>query len=231
MGLILVDLDGTLLPLEAWDPVFYELAATVASRAGVKPEEFWGMVRVFHYQLIRRLSPRAFDWQYVVEAVAANFGVYDVPKVEDVLLKYVEGFTLVDGALDLLKGINELGYRAAIATNGLYRYQYIVIKKLGLDKYISEIRTSDMYNCPKTCREFFAGAAAIVGDNPVFDIYFPRKYGLRTVFVGDWDYAVRKYENRIGISLDGVSPDYTAGDLRAALRAIEKIAELGRVGS
>ncbi|MBP1450126.1 MAG: HAD family hydrolase, partial [Thermoproteus sp.] len=70
MGLILVDLDGTLLPLEAWDPAFYELAATVASRAGVRPEEFWGMVKAFRYLLIWRLSPRAFDWQYVIEAVA-----------------------------------------------------------------------------------------------------------------------------------------------------------------
>jgi putative hydrolase of the HAD superfamily len=224
--LVLVDLDGTLIPLESWDPVFYEVAASVASRIGIEPGDFWGLVKAFHYQLMRRLSPRAFDWQYLIESVAASFGIYEVPRIEDVLNKYVAGFSLYDGALDLLKGIRDMGLEAAIATNGLYQYQYIVIKALGLEKYIKEIRTSDRYGCIKSCKEFFDGGVAMIGDNPVFDVYFPQRYGLKTIFVGSWADKAQKYGELLGVDLSSTRPDYAVRDLREALRALKETLDL-----
>ncbi|MGC8583547.1 MAG: HAD family hydrolase [Thermoproteus sp.] len=224
MGLVLVDLDGTLIPLEAWDPVFYEISATVAGRIGIQPGEFWSMVKALHYQLMRRLSFKAFDWQYLIESVASSFGVYEVPKIEDVLAKYVSGFPVIDGAYELLRGINDLGLKVAIATNGLRRYQSIVVEALGFSRYIVGLRTSDDYGCVKNCKEYFDGASLMIGDNPVFDVHFPKKFGLKTIFVGDWDKAVLKYGELLGVDLSYVRPDRAAANLAEALDAVREMA-------
>ncbi|MFP3211871.1 MAG: HAD family hydrolase [Thermoproteus sp.] len=223
MGLVLVDLDGTLIPLEAWDPVFYEISATMAGRIGIQPGEFWSLVKALHYQLMRRFSPRAFDWQYLIESVASSFGIYEAPRIEDVLAKYVAGFPVIDGAYEFLRGINDLGLRAAIATNGLRRYQSIVVEALGFSRYIVGLRTSDDYGCVKNCREYFEGASLMIGDNPVFDVYFPKKFGLRTVFVGDWHKAARRYGELLGVDLSDVRPDRAASSLAEALGAVKEL--------
>lgn len=43
--LILVDLDGTLLPLEAWDPIFQEISGLIGSRLVLIGELFIGRLR------------------------------------------------------------------------------------------------------------------------------------------------------------------------------------------
>lgn len=223
MSIALVDLDGTLIPLEAWDPVFYEISSIVASRIGIEPSEFWSLVKALHYNLMRRFSVKAFDWQYLIESVASSFGVYEVPKIEDVLAKYVGGFPVNDGAYELLSGLRELGLVPIIATNGLRRYQSIVVEALGFSKYIQGIRTSDDFGCVKNCKEFFDGAYVMIGDNPVFDVYFPQKFGIRTVFVGDWPKAVLKYGELLGINLSNIKPDRVSENLTSALRAVSEL--------
>lgn len=223
MYLALVDLDGTLIPLEAWDPVFYEISSMVASRIGIEPNEFWSLVKALHYQLMRRFSVKAFDWQYLIESVASSFGIYEVPKVEDILVKYVGGFPVNEGAYDLLAGLKRLGLTPVIATNGLRRYQSIVIEALGFSKYIQGIRASDDFGCVKNCREFFDGAYVMIGDNPVFDVYFPQKFGVRTIFVGDWPRAIRKYGELLGVDLSNVKPDRISDNLISALRAASEL--------
>ncbi len=223
MSLALVDLDGTLIPLEAWDPVFYEISSTIAGRIGIEPREFWSLVKALHYQLMRRFSVKAFDWQYLIESVASGFGIYEVPRIEDVLSKYVGGFPVNEGAYELLSGLRRLGLIPVIATNGLRRYQSIVVQALGFSKYIQGIRTSDDFGCVKNCREFFEGAFVMIGDNPVFDVYFPQKFGVRTVFVGDWPKAASKYGELLGVNLSNVKPDRVGDNLTSALRAVSEL--------
>ncbi|MEL9991106.1 MAG: HAD family hydrolase [Thermoproteus sp.] len=225
MSIALVDLDGTLIPLEAWDPVFYEISASIARRAGIQPGEFWSLVKALHYQLMRRFSPKAFDWQYLIESVASSFGIYETPKIEDVLSRYVGGFPVNDGAYELLEGLRGLGLLPVIATNGLRRYQSIVVEALGFSKYIGGLRASDDYGCVKNCREFFNGAYLMIGDNPVFDVYFPQRFGLKTIFVGDWARASLKYSELLGVDLSQVKPDYIAENLKSALNAARLLTE------
>jgi len=74
MATILVDLDGTLIPLDAWNPVFAEICAHIARRVGAEPEEIWRRVRQRNLALSRALDLRAFDWQKIFAEVAAELG-------------------------------------------------------------------------------------------------------------------------------------------------------------
>ncbi|CCC82131.1 HAD family hydrolase [Thermoproteus tenax] len=222
MTIALVDLDGTLIPLEAWDPVFYELSSIIASRAGVEPQDVWGLVKALHYQLMRRFDPKAFDWQYLFESVGSSLGIFDIPNIEDILLKYVDNFPVNEGAFELLRDLRSLGLSPVIATNGLYRYQHIVVERLGFSKYVDGVRTSDAYGCTKSCSRFFEGASLVIGDNPIFDVYFPKKFGVATIFIGEWNRAVRKYSELLGIDAGIVRPDYIAADLIEARAVVAR---------
>ncbi|WP_243678910.1 HAD hydrolase-like protein [Vulcanisaeta distributa] len=156
--LILIDLDGTLLPLEAWDPVFQEISTSIASKVNTDWRVVYRAAKELNKELLREFTIRAFDWDYIFTEVAHRFGVPMSIDVNSILMKYVRGFKPFDGALELLRVIKELGHEIIIATNGLYKYQSVVINELGFSKFIDGIRTPDIVGCPKNCREFFDGA-------------------------------------------------------------------------
>lgn len=222
--LILIDLDGTLLPLDAWEPVFHRVSDLIAAKAGLSGEQIYREAKALNRELMRRFDVRAFDWDYVFGEVAKNHGVSIEPwLIEDVLLDFVRDFRLFDGALDVLEYLRGLGHDIAIATNGFSKYQLIVVKELGIYKFISEIRTPDKVGCPKNCREFFEGAHMMIGDNPLFDIYYPSIYGLKTVFVGDWDRRVKYVIDVWGIDLSNVRPDYMVHNMHELLDLLGSI--------
>nr|WP_287068968.1 HAD family hydrolase [Pyrobaculum sp.] len=223
MATILIDLDGTLLPLKAWNPVFAEISAAIAERAGAPPEEVWRRVREMNLALMRRLDWRAFDWQFLFAAAAAELGVREVPDVVEVLRKHLPSFRLHDGALEALAELRAMGCRVEIATNGHAQYQLPVIRQLGLDRVVDGVRTSDAYRCPKTCPEFFHGAQVMVGDNPVFDVYFPKRYGLRAVFLGDWGREAPEYSRRLQIPAYLTPPDEVVGALGEVPEAVKRV--------
>lgn len=223
MATILVDLDGTLLPLSAWNPVFAEACAVIAEKAGVSPEEVWRRARQRNLALMRRLDWRAFDWQAILDSVAEELGAGRAPDIVTLLRKHLPGFQLSDGAVEALEGLKALGHRVEIATNGHAAYQLPVIRRLGLDRLVDGVRTSDVYKCPKTCPEFFNGAHVMVGDNPVFDVYFPKRFGLLAVFYGNWEREALEYSQRLLIPAYNVRPDAAVETLRELPRTVEAV--------
>lgn len=223
MATVLVDLDGTLLPLSAWDPIFAEACAAIAEKAGVSPEEVWRRARQRNLALMRRLDWRAFDWQALLDSVAEELGAGRAPDIVALLYKHLPRFRLADGAVEALEGLKALGHRVEIATNGHAAYQLPVIRHLGLDKLVDGVRTSDVYMCPKTCPEFFSGAHVMIGDNPVFDVYFPKRFGLLAVFFGDWDKEAPERFKMFQIPANAVRPDAVVATLRELPRAVEAV--------
>ncbi|MFN3804958.1 MAG: HAD family hydrolase [Pyrobaculum sp.] len=197
MATVLIDLDGTLIPHAHWEPVFMEASREVARRAGVSPADVREAVRQKSMELIRALDHRGFDWQQLFRQVAASLGAGDPPDLVEILERYLHTFTTFDGAREALRELREAGYKIEIATNGHAYYQLPVIKALGLDKLVDGVRTSDMYQCPKTCPQYFRGGHLVVGDNPIFDVYFPKRFGLRTVFYGRWEEARRRWATEV----------------------------------
>lgn len=212
--LILVDLDGTLIPLKEWEPVFRDVSGYIASRAGVSVEYVYARARALNRELMLRFDARAFDWDYIFSRIAYELGVDYGVSVIDALKIRVRDFRPFEGALDLLRAIREHGHRVGIATNGYFSYQSIVLEELGFMDYIDELRTPDKVGCVKNCREFFEGARVMIGDNPLFDVYYPSIYGLFTIFVGDWELGVRRVRDMWGIEL-GVKPHLIVNNLNS----------------
>ncbi len=221
--LILIDLDGTLLPLETWEPVFRDISMQIASRANVDWEVVYKAAKDLNRELLRRLTIRAFDWDYIFTEVAHRFGVPMSIDVNETLVKYVRGFKPFSGAMELLRMIRDLGHRVFIATNGLYKYQSVVIEELGFSKFIDGVRTPDIVGCPKNCREFFDGAQVMIGDNPLFDVYFPTQFGLTTIFVGNWEVRLKYVMNVWGIDLSNVKPTYSFRSINELLGELRSI--------
>ncbi|MEM1598483.1 MAG: HAD family hydrolase [Pyrobaculum sp.] len=223
MATILVDLDGTLLPLSAWDPVFREACAQIAKAAGVAAEEVWRKVRRLNLEMAKALDWRAFDWQHLFELAAGELGAPRAPDILAALRRHIHTFRPVDGALETLARLREMGHRVEIATNGHASYQLPVIRQLGLDAVVDGVRTSDLYKCPKSCPEYFRGADVMVGDNPVFDVYFPKKYGLKAVFYGDWETSSKTYAERFGIDLSRTAADAEIKTIRELPAVVELV--------
>jgi putative hydrolase of the HAD superfamily len=195
----------------------------VGREAGLDPLEIWKFVKAKSLELIRALNYRGFDWQYVFQLVASELGVREVPDVLKTLEVHLSTFSTNEGAYEMLEKIKKRGHRIEIATNGLSTYQLPVIKALGLDRYIDGVRTSDMYKCPKSCPQFFQEADLIIGDNPVFDTYFPKKFGLFSIFFGDWEREVARQRQRLGIDASETRPDASILSLIEAPAAVEKV--------
>jgi Predicted hydrolase (HAD superfamily) len=220
MATILVDLDGTLIPLDAWSPVFADVCTYIAKRAGTTPEEVWKRARQRNLELLRALDLRAFDWQKIFTEVATELGAGEAPDVLKALYSHLPSFRLNDGAAEVLAELKALGHRVEIATNGLAYYQMPVIRHLGLDRLVDGVRTSDRYRCPKTCPQYFQNADVMIGDNPIFDVYFPQKFGLYTIFYGDWERESMTHSKRMQIDLSKVKPDAVVKTLREIPRAL-----------
>ncbi len=221
--MILVDLDGTLLPLEAWEPIFQEISELIGGKVGVDWRIVYRAAKDLSRELLRKLNVRAFDWDYIFTEVAHRFGVSISIDVNEVLIKYVHGFKPFDGALEMLNVLKGLGCKVIIATNGMYKYQQVVIKELNFVKFIDGIRTPDIIGCPKNCREFFDGAQVMIGDNPLFDVYYPAQFGLTTVFIGDWERRLMYIMDVWNIDLTGVTPTYSFKSIRDTLMALPVI--------
>lgn len=158
---------------------------------------------------LRRLLPRPdapFD-DVIIKLLEQPCRLRIREIVEEVLDKHLPRFRLTDGALEALRGLRAMGHRVEIATNGHATYQLPVIRRLGLDELVDGVRTSDAYRCPKTCPEYFQGADLMVGDNPVFDVYFPKRFGLLAIFYGDWEREAAEHARRLAISINAVRPD------------------------
>jgi len=223
MATILIDLDGTLIPLDVWNPVFAEVCAYIARRAGTTPEEVWRKARRRNLELMRALDLRAFDWQKILAEAAAELGVGEAPDVVEVLKRHLPAFRLNDGAVEALAELKAAGHRVEIATNGFAHYQMPVIRRLGLDELVDGVRTSDRYGCPKTCPQYFKGADVMIGDNPVFDVYFPQKFGLYTIFYGDWEKEAVTYSQRLQIDLSKTAPHAVVKSLKEIPRVIQTL--------
>lgn len=203
---VIVDLDGTLVPKGMWEPVFRDACAYIADRAGVDVDEVCTRVRALHNAMMARLDIKAFDWDYVYRLVAARLGVDVRIRIVDFLRPHLSRFRAFPGAGEFLSMLRRRA-RVIIGTNGYANYQRPVADFLGLLDLVDKFRTSDMVGCPKTCREFFEGAIISVGDNPLFDVQYPKSFGLRTIFVGNWAVEYERAKKIFGGLLNEAMPD------------------------
>lgn len=108
MATVLVDLDGTLIPLDAWEPVFLEVCERIARQVGATAEEVWKRARRRNLELMRAFAVEAFDWQSLFRSVAEELGAREVPDLVEVLYKHIHTFRVNRGHLRRCAGLGRL---------------------------------------------------------------------------------------------------------------------------
>ncbi|MEM4876308.1 MAG: HAD family hydrolase [Sulfolobales archaeon] len=184
---VFVDLDGT-LAVSPISSVIREAYSYIAINSGTNVSDVELHSWRTHIELIKRADPLAFDWDYIYRVVSKFFGVSSGYSIEKRLQELCHLSKLLDNASEVLEELAHTVETLILATNGLIKYQRCVIETLGLDKYFDAIFTPDNRGCLKSCEKFYAVPAecnqrVVVGDNYTFDIYYPKKFGLKAIHV------------------------------------------------
>jgi FMN phosphatase YigB (HAD superfamily) len=224
---LFIDLDNTLIinPLGRYVmPKIYRLAADIIGKGF---EEVAEIFKSKHIERIRTGSPKAYDWDDILyevigsrERIATNF-------LEE-LKRVCDKAVILDKAPEILKILREKGFYLILSTNGLWKYQECVLRETGLTEFFDEIITPDRKGCIKSSREFYNIALEFsekisVGDNIVFDVYYPKLYKLKAIYVKRSDYVNEIYGQALGIRIDQIVPDAVISSLSQLPNALEAI--------
>jgi len=183
----MIDLDGTLVESErAWLSTFLKVYKELSSLSGLDVNEIINIIRSYRFKLIRVSDPRAFDWDYILRTVSSKLGVRTDFYIEEEAPRIAQETKLVKGAIETLKQLRQLGFKIIIGTNGNWKYQRYILNHHRLIDIVNEIRTSDMVGCLKNNPRFFKGIDISVGDHIVFDVHYPRIFGLKAILIGNF---------------------------------------------
>ncbi|MCS7099821.1 MAG: HAD family hydrolase [Sulfolobales archaeon] len=184
---VYVDLDGT-LAVSPISSVIREAYEHIAEQAGCGLREVELTSWRIHIDLVRRSDPLAFDWDYIYEKVSGAFGTSPGFRIDRRFEELCGSSKVLDNAHEVLSRLRSVVRVLALATNGLLKYQKCVIELLDLSKYFDLVLTPDVVGCLKNCAKFYStpsdgGVRIAVGDNYTFDVYYPKVFGLKTIYV------------------------------------------------
>jgi len=212
-NIIYIDLDDTIVKNKAVSNALsyaYEyLSVITKTNINAIKQEAMNL----HLMFIKNNDIRAFDWDFLIESIAHKFKCKNNISIEDLIKKYINDAVILDNALDVLSKLRER-YTLILATNGLYKYQKWIIETFKLKDYFDMIITPDRVGCIKTCEKFYKmprndGPKIMVGDHPVFDIYYPKKFGLKTILIDrGFKLSIKTYADALDIKMETIKPDY-----------------------
>ncbi|MCX8184227.1 MAG: HAD family hydrolase [Sulfolobales archaeon] len=182
-----IDLDGT-LAVSPISGIIEEAYRQISLRAGRELGEVKLLSWRIHVELIKKSSPLAFDWDYIYEEVSKILQISPSSRIDRRLEELCEFSKVLDDAYRVLDRLRSTAGVLVLATNGLLKYQKCVIEFLGLDRYFDLVLTPDVAGCLKNCSKFYSlpstsSRKVVIGDNYTFDVYYPKTFGLKTVYV------------------------------------------------
>lgn len=194
--LFIFDLDGTLIENDAFYYVLEELKklfkASIDSE--VIYETFHDVYRSF---VIKGDLRKAFDWDLITYKTLEKLGLKPVQKniFHRIFINYVNEFPprIRSGVITFLRHLRVNGFKSAILTNGRKKYQSLILRKLGLSKYLDFILTNDDVPRAKPFKEAYEYVIKIsrvenldnvyyVGDHIFYDLYGAVKASIPNVF-------------------------------------------------
>jgi len=189
---ITFDLDGTLMqnPFGKWVlPEVEELISSALQRPFKSTE---ALFREHQLRMRQNRTVEAYDWDEMVRMLLKELQLELEIDVEELVLKHAAApkiYLLEQTVIPTLKRLKELGYSLATVTNGFYKYQYPVMKKLGIGEWFDEIVTPERAGCGKPnveiVRSLQAGGRIVahVGDRLDHDVYLANRTGARSVLI------------------------------------------------
>lgn len=186
------DLDGTLMqnPFGRW--VFPELDATVSRLLGRPYQMAAEMIREHEERLRNGDGVAAYDWDGILRILLQRLGIAEMVDIEVLVQKHSvtsKISLLEENTFDVLLQLKTAGYRIAAVTNGYRKYQYPVMKALGLAEWFDEIVTPEWAACVKPDIGMFRALSqsgrvvAHVGDRLDHDVLVANHYGCLSVLV------------------------------------------------
>jgi FMN phosphatase YigB (HAD superfamily) len=191
-SVLFFDLDSTLMINPFWKVVFPQVTAEIGAAAGLSPDEVFELILAEHdRRLADPLPDRALtmDWEDIMQTAAQNLGVAFEGSAEELVKAHAgppHSYTL-DGAEKVLGELKAGGYKLVVSTMGLSKYQFPVMRALGLYDFFDDFLTPDLTGYLKTEREFYAAYLESaprrihIGDRYDHDCYWPQQFGTRSI--------------------------------------------------
>ncbi|WP_248926097.1 HAD family hydrolase [Paenibacillus hamazuiensis] len=189
---ITFDLDGTLMqnPFGKW--VFPEIEALISERLQREFKSTEALVREHERRMSLNLTVAAYDWDDMVRRLLGELQLDLHIDVEQLVVKHSASpkiHLLEESVIPTLKKLKERGFKLATVTNGFYKYQYPVMKELGLAEWFDEIVTPEKAGCGKPDAGILRGLretgriAAHVGDRLDHDVFLANESGVSSVLI------------------------------------------------
>ncbi|MCR8632925.1 HAD family hydrolase [Paenibacillus radicis (ex Xue et al. 2023)] len=186
------DLDGTLMqnPFGSW--IFPEIEGILAGELNAPYEAKKQLLARHESLLVSGDIVAAYDWDAIVKRLSQELGLNREFNIEELVLKHSvrpKIYLLDDTVLPALKRLKEEGYSVAAVTNGYYKYQYPVMKALGLTEWLDEIVTPERVGFAKPDVRMVDGLlqggeiVAHVGDRLDHDVTIANRIGVTAVLI------------------------------------------------
>jgi putative hydrolase of the HAD superfamily len=189
---ITFDLDGTLMqnPFGKW--VFPEVEELISNQLQRKFKSTEALVRENELRMQQNRTVDAYDWDEMIRQLLKELQIDLEINVEQLVLKHSIApkiYVLEEAVIPTLIRLKEQGFSLATVTNGFYKYQYPVMKELGISEWFDEIITPEKVGYGKPDVNILRGLqesgqiVAHVGDRLDHDVYLANKTGVPSVLI------------------------------------------------
>lgn len=200
--LITFDLDEVLIQNPFGSGVFPHVRQVVSEQSGADPADVRkAILQEARQRQLRGDAVAAYDWDDIVRHVSDGFGVGWTESIAQVVERHcVEPHIgLHPGAREILAELQAAGHTLRALTNGFHKYQYPVLRALGIADFFERIVTPDQAGAAKPNPAFFEAARADaqlphihIGDHAIHDVWGANRVGAVSVWINprlpeEWD--------------------------------------------
>ncbi len=193
--ILFLDLDSTIMTNPFWTVIFPTISQLLSKKTGIPAESF---IELMLNEKEKRLKNppavrmQAMNWDDIIPMIANQYGIQNIGSIEELVrLHSNPPYTaLLDNALQVLHALSMNGRRKLVASSmGLSKYQFPVLRSLGLFKIFDDFLMPDLTGFLKTEPQFFnkyskesSNSIFIsVGDHFGDDIIFPKTIGFLAI--------------------------------------------------
>lgn len=191
---ITFDLDGTLMQNPFVDWVFPEIEKLVNGQLTERRNITSMLVEKHEKLMANSQTLEAYDWDAILLEVLEDLDLDQKLSinVEELVLKHTvkpKVYLLEECIPETLRQLQEADYSLAVVTNGYYKYQYPVLKELGIVQYFDEIITPETNNCSKPDPRILDSirnegeVVAHIGDRIDHDVCMSNTLGIPSIFI------------------------------------------------
>jgi len=191
--LIFFDIDATLIENHFSRRVIVDVLQDVADETGVSLDELGLELGKENYRRQSRApdDPMTMDWQDIAEAVVKSVGGTLTKNLDELWVAYTNAdeIELLDDSPSVIKKLKAPHRKLFIATKGLSKYQFPILKAVGLYDLFDGFLAPDITGLHKATpgyhdqytRTYSDSLVIQVGDHFVDDVVAPRRNGFISI--------------------------------------------------